>query len=97
MVARHKGDVIGFALGHRKLRDLSTSFYMQEMCVSREYQGRGVGRQIIARLETELQTRGVNSLYLLITRGSAAETFYEKLNFYDNEGVVVMTRHLNSS
>ena len=77
------------------MRDLSANFYIQEMCVLEAHQGQGVGRQIFAALEAELREQRISSLYLLTARGSAAEVFYEKLGFYDNEGVAVMTRQLS--
>ena len=77
------------------MRDLSVSFYVQEMCVLEAYRGQGVGRQIVAALEAKLAEQSISSLYLLTARNSAAEAFYEKLGFYNNEGVVVMTKRLS--
>ena len=95
LVARDGVRVVGFVLGHRKMRDLSVSFYIQEMCILEAYRGQGVGRQIVAALEAKLAEQSISSLYLLTARNSAAEAFYEKLGFYNNEGVVVMTKRLS--
>ena len=89
LVARSQAKVIGFVLGHREIQDVTMNFYIKELCVSPEYQGQGVGKQILRRLEAELKERGVDGIYLLTARGSPAEAFYKRLGFHYEETVVM--------
>lgn len=94
VVAEAAGGIIGFSLGHAEQRDQGAQFYLAEMCVLPEYQGQGVGRRLLARLEATLRAQGVGKMYLLSARGGAAEAFYHACGFYTSEKMVMLGKHL---
>lgn len=94
VVAETGGNVIGFALGHAEQRDQGVHFYLSEMCVLSEYQGQGVGKGLLGKLETDLKTQGVLKVYLLTARGGAAEAFYWACGFYVSEKMVMLGKYL---
>ena len=94
LVARESSEVIGFVLGHREVQSDDVLFYVKELCVSLEYQGRGVGRQLLIRLEEELKRQNVAGIYLL-TFADSARMFYEKLGFRVNNRNIVMNKNLS--
>lgn len=64
------------------------------MCVLSEYQGQGVGKRLLARLEVDLKAQGVGKMYLLTARGGAAEAFYHACGFYSSKKMVMLGKHL---
>lgn len=94
VVAEAGGNVIGFALGHAEQRDNGRHFYLSEMCVLAEHQGRGVGKGMIIRLEAELKGQGIGKMYLLTARGGAAEAFYHACGFYSSEKMAMLGKYL---
>ena len=95
LVARSKAEIIGFVLGHREIQDVTMNFYIKELCVSPKYQGQGIGKQIVSRLEAELKERGVDGIYLLTAKDSPAEAFYKRLGFHIGKKMIVMSRELS--
>jgi len=69
-------------------------FYLSEMCVSAEYQGQGVGKSLLRRLEADLKAQGVGKVYLLTARGGAAEAFYHACGFYTSEKMAMLGKYL---
>ena len=94
VVAEVENRTVGFALGHTEQRDRGLHFYLSEMCVLPEYQGKGVGRALLNGLEADLKARGVAKLYLLTARGGAAERFYQACGFYSSDRMVMLGKHL---
>ena len=84
----------GFALGHTGQRDQGLHFYLSEMCVLPEHQGKGVGKALLSGLETDLRAREVTKMYLLTARDGAAERFYHACGFYSSDKMVMLGKHL---
>ncbi len=64
------------------------------MCVLPEYQGRGVGKQLLNALEHALRSQGVGKIYLLTSRGGVTEAFYYACGFYSSQKLVMLGKHL---
>ena len=94
VVAEAETRTVGFALGHTEQRDRGLHFYLAEMCVLPEHQGKGVGKALLRGLEADLQARGVAKLYLLTARNGAAERFYQACGFYSSAKMVMLGKSL---
>lgn len=70
------------------------TFYLAELCVNNEIQGKGYGSKILHSLEDELQKIDIKSLYLLTANGGLAEAFYRKNDYVVNEHRLVMKKKL---
>ena len=75
------GSVIGGYDGRRGL--------VYHLAVAPDWRGRGLGRQLMAELESRLRARGCLKAYLLVTPDNA-----EALEFYARQGWEEMPLHL---
>ncbi|MES1042394.1 GNAT family N-acetyltransferase [Peribacillus simplex] len=85
---------VGFIAGNSKVSDQGLTFYLAELCVNNEMQGKGHGSKMLRSLEAELQKREIKSLYLLTANDGLAEAFYLKNDYVVNEDRVVMKKNL---
>ena len=74
--AEHKIDIAGFAHFYLR-RDSIMTLY--SIVVNREYQGKGLGRQLFGALINEARERGKNQIYLKCPSELPANLFYERL------------------
>jgi len=72
IVARDGGDVVGVA---RSVTDFAYCCYLSDLAVDRDYQGRGIGRQLI---EETRRAAGPESMCLLLSAPNAV-SFYETI------------------
>ena len=75
------GNLIGFG---RALSDGCSDAYIQDVVVSPEFRGQGIGREIIRLLESELRQMGVDWIGLVGEPGT--ESFYSKLGLQARAG-----------
>ena len=71
-----KKNIIGFVLGNIEPFVGGGAFYLREMCVKKEAQGKGNGKRLIACLHSELSARKIKRSYLITRRNSLAARFY---------------------
>lgn len=86
--------LVGFIGGNCKENDKGTTFYLAELCIDNQTQGKGYGSKLLSHLEKELKEKNVQSIYLLTMTGGQAEAFYNKNNYIINEDRIVMRKHL---
>ena len=91
-VALLDGEVVGLALGGLWQEAEGRLFYLYEMCVKPEEQGTGVGGSLLGRLSEELESVGVEKIFLLTARDTPAEAFYERHGFRRDSRVTAMFR-----
>ncbi|MGG0792184.1 GNAT family N-acetyltransferase [Peribacillus simplex] len=85
---------VGFVAGNSKVSYQGLTFYLAELCVNNEMQGKGHGSKMLQSLEDELQKREIKSVYLLTANDGLAEAFYLKNDYIVNEDRVVMKKNL---
>lgn len=89
------GEPLGFAAGRIEQWYDAQHYYLAEMCVRTEIQGRGIGSRLIARMEQELVTMGVDRAYLLTMTGGQAEAFYTKNGYRTSMRMIMMAHRLD--
>jgi len=62
-----------------------TEYYIRELCVARDLQGRGVGRDFLERIEGLISRRGVRAIILSTDTDAPAYAFYRKNGFAELE------------
>lgn len=72
----------------RAISDGVSDAYIQDVVVLREYRGRGIGSEIIARLCTYCKNRGLVWIGLIAEPGT--RKFYQRIGFDPMEGHVPM-------
>ena len=76
---------IGFVLGNIEPFCDGPLFYLREMCVSDEYQNKGVGSKLLEKLQLELNSLHVKSVYLATDNTIPAAHFYKNKGFVHSE------------
>ncbi|SNS34256.1 Acetyltransferase (GNAT) domain-containing protein [Anaerovirgula multivorans] len=87
-------NLIGFIAGNSKKSYMGLTFYLAELCINNQIQGKGYGSKLLLCLEDELKKRDIHSLYLLTSNGGLAKAFYLKNNYVINENRIVMKKNL---
>lgn len=90
-------DLIGFAYGVISQWESERRFYLKEMCILTHAQGRGIGRQLLTRLQTTLRREKVRQISLGTGAQTPARKFYEGLGFAVDPETVIMTKRLRRS
>ncbi len=78
---KHNGDFVGMG---RVLFDFGYTAYIGDIIVAPEYQGKGIGKEIVSRLMGKVMDaaeKGDNILFVLVA-AKGKEKFYEKLGFH---------------
>ena len=70
--------------------DSGVEFYLDELCLAREFQRRGFGSRFMAEIRADLKKRGLNGILLNTSRRCPSFRFYRKLGFEPFEKLVVM-------
>jgi predicted N-acetyltransferase YhbS len=84
-VVEEHGMVVGFASAH----DTGFRAYLSELAVSHSHQKKGIGAQLVRRIEAELATRGC--AVLIADVYPPAEPFYRKLGWRSPEATLLAT------
>ena len=79
-------DIIGFVAGH----DLGFRAYLSELIVAKTHRGEGVGRQLVAYLESALVGRGCATLMADVWKD--ARGFYERLGWTPPDVILLRKR-----
>jgi len=65
----------------RVIGDGSVAFYIQDIAVSKEYQGKGIGTQVMNRIMNYITTAAIDNAWVGLIAGPNKESFYEKFGF----------------
>ncbi len=86
------GKIIAMA---RMLGDMGLDYYIKDVVVRPEYQGRGIGRMLINELMKFVNDNGVKGTAIFVELCAAPDKipFYEKLGFDSNEAQRLMLFH----
>lgn len=85
VTARDGGRLVGIARG---LSDFSYCFYLSDLAVDQAFQGRGIGRALIARSHEEA---GLDTTLILIAAPKAA-SYYPHIGLTPGEGCWIVPR-----
>ncbi|KOR90224.1 GCN5 family acetyltransferase [Paenibacillus solani] len=89
ITARDGDKLIGFL---RAITDYSYCCYISDIAVDIDYQGSGIGKELIRLLRSKL---GEEEVQYVLTSAPKALGFYEKLGFERNHNAFVLRRKKN--
>jgi GNAT superfamily N-acetyltransferase len=89
-VWEEKNELLGFVCAH----DLGVRAYLSELVVADPARGRGIGRQLVRRVEQEVAARGCTVLFADVWKD--ARVFYERLGWTPPD-VVLLRKELGKS
>ena len=77
----YEDDLVGISIGKIKHWCGGTEYFIEEMCIRNDHQGKGYGKEFFSLIEDKLKDRGLNQIYLTTDRDKPAYRFYKKLGF----------------
>ena len=83
-------DILGFACGH----DLGFRGYLSELIVAKTSKGKGIGKQLIAHLESALENRGCEILIADVWKDASG--FYESMGWLPPD-VILLRKKLKTT
>lgn len=78
---RLDGKLVALSLGQITHWWEGTNYVLEELCVSPEYQGTGIGTRFMELIETDLKKRDVKGIFLQTDSDKPAYKFYQKNGF----------------
>ena len=86
--------IVALAMGHIKHWFAGTEYNIDELCVDREMQGRGIGSMFLGEIERCLSGRGITRIFLQTDRDMPAFAFYKHRGFQEMEGHVSFVKKI---
>ena len=82
------------SMGHVKHWYTGTEYLIDEFCVDRQMQGKGVGSRFMKAIEAYLAENGIRQIYLQTEKDVPAYAFYRKNGFTELAGHVSFARRV---
>ena len=74
-------ELIGISIGKIKHWCEGTEYFIEELCIRADRQGKGYGKEFFSQIESKLQERGLDTIFLMTNRDQPAYGFYKKIGF----------------
>ncbi len=74
-------EMTALSMGHIKHWYSGTEYYIEELCVRTDLQGRGIGTEFIEHIENALRELGLTHIFLQTDRDMPAYEFYLRRGF----------------
>ena len=88
-----EGDrIIGLSMGYIKHWYSGTEYIINEFCVDRHSQGKGIGTAFMKAIEAYLSEKGICQIFLLTDKDVPAYTFYQHNGFTEQIGNVAFAK-----
>ncbi len=95
--AVNENKIQGFFVGEIEQWRGSQNFYLKEMCVSKEFQRSGLGKELMIALQNKLVELGISRIYLITQRKTVPEMFYKSLGFETNGSLIIMGKSIEAT
>ena len=89
--------IVALAMGHIKHWFAGTEYNIDELCVDREMQGKGIGSIFLGEIERFLSTHGITRIFLQTDRDMPAYAFYIHRGFQELERHVSFVKGLTDT
>ena len=87
--------LIGLSMGHIKHWYTGTEYCIEEFCISRDFQGKGIGTAFMKAIESFLSERQVCRIFLQTEKSAAAYSFYTARGFHELDGHGSLAKRIN--
>ena len=88
-----EGDrLLGLSMGYIKHWYSGTEYIINEFCVDRHSQGKGIGTAFMKAIESYLSDKEIHQIFLLTDKGVPAYTFYQRNGFTEQIGNVAFAK-----
>lgn len=89
------GVLVGLSMGHIKHWYTGTEYYIDELCIQKEKQGKGLGSRFLREIERESRALGLTQLFLQTEANVPAYEFYKKNGFQELKGHVSFAKTID--
>ena len=93
-VAEEEGEVIAGIFAHEKVWWNSSEVFVEEMFVTPEKQGNGIGTSLLQQVEEYVKKHNLAGITLSTNKYAPAPKFYEKNGFVHCEHVIFMAKEM---
>ena len=90
------GRLVGMSVGKIKHWWEGTEYAIDEICVSPEYQGQGLGSKFLSLIESAIREKGLGGIFLQTDNDKPAYRFYHKNGFRDLASHMSLYKSLKS-
>lgn len=88
--------IIGICLGFKKPWIKGMEYYIDELCIDYDYQGKGYGKTFMSLIEKDLKKNDLVAIFLNTGNGCSAEEFYKKNGFIELNNLVILDKLLKN-
>lgn len=75
--------MVGLAMGYIRHWYEGTEYHIDELCITTNMQGKGIGTEFIKQIEGYMKTEGLSRIFLQTDRNMPAYEFYKKRRFVE--------------
>ncbi len=87
--------LIGISMGHIKHWYSGTEYYIEELCIRPDRQGKGIGAIFLKEIEIEIKKDGIVQIFLQTESNAPAYNFYRKNGFNELKEHVSFIKKVN--
>ncbi len=87
-------DVVGFILGSSMLFHYGRTFEINDLAVTPEFQGRGIGKKLLEGLLAQLRKKEIKAVHLITAAEGDLPAFYARHGFFQEHRVMLMGAEL---
>lgn len=87
-------ELVGVSMGHVRHWYAGTQYYIDELCVTTDRQGKGIGTLLVDEIGKACKESGLTHLFLLTEDNVPAYEFYRKQGFYELTHNVAFAKEL---
>ena len=84
------GEVAGFILGTSMLFHYGRTFEINDLAVDPTYQGRGIAKELMERMLSDIKEKGMVGVHLITANESFLPEFYKRFGFNRETRVILM-------
>ena len=89
------GCLIGLSMGCIRHWYTGTEYYIDELCIRKDLQGRGLGARFLHKIEDSIRDMGLSQIFLQTEASVPAYDFYRKNGYQELKGHVSFAKKIS--
>ena len=90
-------NITGYLMGYFKEFDDIRGYFLEEVVIFKEFQGKGYGTDLMKTLEQEVRKNDASIIELNSVNDEMHKHFYSKLSYYETKNFVMMGKFLEEA
>ncbi len=87
--------ITGYLMGYFKEYDDIRGYFLEEIVIFKGYQGKGLGKDFMKKLEESVSENGASIIELNSVNDKMHSSFYSNIGFYETKNFVMMGKFVN--